>query len=471
MGEASIPLFQPLFNRSVRVVPSSRALTEDAGALLLREASRRLGLDALLGTLPDARDEAHVTYSLPELVRTRVLMLAQGWADQGDATNLRQDAAFRLAVSDASGDAPLAAESHLASQPTLSRAQHMLAGEAETGALDRILRTLGLRRIRVAEPKRRRLVLDIDTLPMETHGHQDGASYNTHYGCTCFQPLIVFAETGDLLAVRLRPGGNPTAEESADFLAEVIDAARAEGFTDVCVRMDCGFANGHMMRMLDARRVKFITRLRTGAALKERTETWYDRTLAGWRAQPSADGEPRTATYEVWERAQKSGPIRRIIAVAVEPSPGELFGKRFFLCTSFARREGGSLELLTFYRQRGTGETYIGEFVRETVPSLRAVSRGGPPGAVTMRDNNVAVLFAALAYELVHHLRRGIERKLGEGWSICRVRERILKAATSVVHHARQVVFRLCPTKLALWEAIADTICPGAQLGLEVASR
>lgn len=88
-----------------------------------------------------------------------------------------------------------------------------------------------------------------------------------------------------------------------------------------------------------------------------------------------------------------------------------------------------------------------------------------------MRDNNVAVLFAALAYELVHHLRRGIERKLGEGCSICRVRGRILKAATTVVHHARQVVFRLCPTKLALWGAIADTICPGAQLGLEVASR
>ena len=58
----------------------------------------------------------------------------------------------------------------------------------------------------------------------------------------------------------------------------------------------------------------------------------------------SADGEPRTATYEVWERAQKSEPIRRIIAVAVEPSPGELFSERFFLCTSFVRREGGSLD-------------------------------------------------------------------------------------------------------------------------------
>jgi hypothetical protein len=471
MGEVTVPLFQPSFNRSVRVVASPVALTEDAGALLLREASRRLGLDALLGALPDTRDAALVTYSLAELVRTRVLLLAQGWGDQGDATSLRQDAAFRVGVSDAAGDTPLAADAHLASQPTLSRMQHMLSSDAGTKALDQVLRTVGLRRIRAAEPKRRRLVLDIDTLPIETHGHQDGASYNTHYGCTCFQPLIVFAETGDLLAVRLRPGGNPTAEESAAFLAGVIDAAKAEGFAEVCVRMDCGFANGHMMRMLDGRGVKFITRLRTDRALKKRTETWYDRTLAWWRAHPSPDGEPRVETYEVWERAQKSGPVRRIIAVAVEPSPGELFGKRFFLCTNFARREGGSRVLLRFYRQRGTGETYIGEFVRETVPSLRAVSRGGPPGSVTMRDNNVAVLLAALAYELLHHLRRGVEKKLGEGWSICRVRERILKVATSIAHHARQVVFRLCPTKFALWEAIAGAVCPDAQLALEVTSR
>ena len=305
---------------------------------------------------------------------------------------------------------------------------------------------------------------------METHGHQDGASYNSHYGCTCFQPLIIFAETGDLLAVRLRPGGNPTAEESFEFLAEVIDAALAEGFSKICVRMDCGFANGHIMRELDARGVKFITRLRTTDALKNRTEGWYQRTLAEWQANPAADGVPRTRTYEMWERAHKAGRVRRIIAVAVGPSPGELFGKRFFLCSSLARAEGGSHELLLFYRQRGTGETYIGEFVRETVPSLRAVPRGGPEGSVAMRDNNVAVLLAALAYELLHHLRRGIERKLGVGWSICRVRERILKVATSVVHHARQVVFRLSPTKLAVWEAIADAICPQAQLALEVAS-
>lgn len=48
MGDGQVSLFRPTFNRSVQVIASTAALTEDAGALLLREASRRLGLDRLL---------------------------------------------------------------------------------------------------------------------------------------------------------------------------------------------------------------------------------------------------------------------------------------------------------------------------------------------------------------------------------------------------------------------------------------
>ena len=469
MGEVRRPLLGLSFNGSVKVTRSLSPLTEDPGTLLLREASRRLGLDALLDALPDSRDPDHITYRLPELVRTRVLMLAQGWEDLGDATALRHDPAFRTAVSDRAGAGVVDDDVTLASQPTLSRMQHMLASEAGTKALDYSLRTLGLRRIRSAEPRRGRLTFDMDTLPVEVHGRQDASSYNTHYGCTCFQPLILFSETGDLLATRLRGSANPTAVEAFEFLAPVLDAAVAEGFEHLCVRMDCGFANAFIMRELEKRRVKFITRLRNTPALHRRCEDWYQRQVRAWRESPAADGKPRTATYEIWERAQKAGPVRRIIAVTVEPARGELFDKRFYLCTNFSRREGGSLKLLTFYRQRGTAETYIGEFVREMVPSMRAVPRGKHPGAVTIRDNNVALLLGALAYELVHHLRRGIEKKLDEGWSIARVRERILKVATSVVRHARNIVFRLCPTKATLWEALVDAVAPDAQLALEVA--
>ena len=468
MGEAQVALFQPDFNRSVRVVESNTVLTEDAGALVLRQAARRTGLDARLALLPDTRDPDYTTYSIAELVRTRVLLLAQGWGDQGDANTLRYDPTFRLSVSDRAGEAPLDAESHLASQPTLSRMQHMLASDEGTLALERTLCGQALDRIQRAEPQRRRLVIDIDTTPIEVFGHQDGSSYNSHYHCTCFQPLIAFSDTGDLLAVRLRPGANPTAEDASDFLSSVLDAAEARGY-DVVVRMDAGFANAHMMRELDRRRVRFVTRLPSKPNLHTRTEEWYQRMRAIWEADPAPKGKPRTATHEFWERTQKSGRVRRIIAVAVEPSPGELFGKRFYLCTNLARPEGGSAEILAFYRKRGTAETYIGEYKREVVPSLRAVPRGTKPGTVTIRDNNVAAALAGLAYNLLHAVRVAVAATTSEGWSIGRVREQVLKVATQVIRHARRIVFRISSTKAALWGALGDLVCDGVVATGEVA--
>ena len=307
MGEAQVALFRPDFNRSVRVVEADTVLTEDAGALPLRQASRRTGLDARPALLPDTRDPLYTTYSIAELVRTRVLLLAQGWADQGDANTLCYDPAFRLSVSDRAGETPLGADTHLASQPTLSRVQHALATDEGTLALERTVCGQALDRIQRAEPKRRHVVIDIDTTPMEVFGHQDGSGYNSHYHCTCFQPLMAFSDTGDLLAVRLRPSANPTAEAAFDFLAPVIDHAEARGLT-VIVRMDAGFANAHMMRELDRRRVRFVTRLLSKAALHARTEEWYQQTLREWAAKPAPDGEPRTATDEASARwSRRSG--------------------------------------------------------------------------------------------------------------------------------------------------------------------
>ncbi len=62
-----------------------------------------------------------VTYPLADLLRTSLLLLGQGWRDQDDADALRYDAGLRLAASGARGTTPLSDETHLASQPTLSR--------------------------------------------------------------------------------------------------------------------------------------------------------------------------------------------------------------------------------------------------------------------------------------------------------------------------------------------------------------
>ena len=102
-------LLRPTFNGSLRIEGRPERLTGDAGAIVLRETMDRLGMIEWLGErLQDPRNPELITHPLSELMRTEFIRLAQGWRDQDDADHLRDDGAFRVAVSDRRGISPLA---------------------------------------------------------------------------------------------------------------------------------------------------------------------------------------------------------------------------------------------------------------------------------------------------------------------------------------------------------------------------
>ena len=73
MGEAQEWLFEPTFNRAVKVCASDDRITSDAGLILLREADHRLGLTEWLAQqLADPRRQDLIRYQLVELLRERV---------------------------------------------------------------------------------------------------------------------------------------------------------------------------------------------------------------------------------------------------------------------------------------------------------------------------------------------------------------------------------------------------------------
>ena len=77
MGESQGWLFEPTFNRSVKVRASDDRITSDGGLLLLREADHRLGItEWLAGRLHDPRRQDLIRYQLVELLRERVYALA-----------------------------------------------------------------------------------------------------------------------------------------------------------------------------------------------------------------------------------------------------------------------------------------------------------------------------------------------------------------------------------------------------------
>lgn len=64
MGEAQVNLFEPEFNRSIKVQATDQRLTSNAGVILLRDAEHRLGLiDSIAKNILDPRDPRRIRYA------------------------------------------------------------------------------------------------------------------------------------------------------------------------------------------------------------------------------------------------------------------------------------------------------------------------------------------------------------------------------------------------------------------------
>ena len=87
---------QPSFNRSIHIEALPTHLSIDNGALVLRQLlddNRILDwVDAHFDAhFQDLRNQDQITHPLPELLRTQILLMAQGWSHPDDPDALRED--------------------------------------------------------------------------------------------------------------------------------------------------------------------------------------------------------------------------------------------------------------------------------------------------------------------------------------------------------------------------------------------
>lgn len=218
------------FNRSIRIGSRRDRITGDSGALTGRELLKRSRVVRFLAKgLPDKRDGRRIRHSQRRLARTLLLLAGQGRRDHGDATELRDDPALRLATGDRAGTAPLGKDGRLPSQPTLSRRVAAWSVKEGVEVLREGLQRLAGWRLKAMGGWRRpkTLVIDIDSLPVEVHGEQPGSAWNGYYHRRVYHPIVASAgETGDILDLRLREGQVHTADGGLEFVLEVL--VRAE---------------------------------------------------------------------------------------------------------------------------------------------------------------------------------------------------------------------------------------------------
>lgn len=459
MGEVQGTLFGLEFNRSVRIEGRPERLTAEAGVLLMRELAGALDLPGLVARhLSDPRDGTRVRHPWVELVLTRLLALAQGWTDQNDVGLLRDDPAFRLAVSTRRGEGPLRTPrgrepEGLCSQPTLSRLQAALSLGENRDGLGVILRSLA----RPFLQGRPELTVDLDSLPCEVHGHQEGSAYNGHYGICCYHPLVATVLGRFFLGARLRPGKAHTADGGLDFVLPLLDWLRT--FTPrVWLRADAGFPAPAFLQSLEAAAVPYVCRIRGNATL-DRLARPHLRRPPG---RPPAGG--RTWLHELRYRAASWPRDRRVVLVVVERADEQqsLFLDHFFLLTSASPDEEGAPALLERYRARGKAEADFGDFNSALSPHLSSAQRTKSHYRERILDEPAVPHDAFAANEAELLLRLAAANLLAAGAELAhlpgdprpsrqRFRQQVLKTAARVLLGQRRVTVVIPAARAPLW--------------------
>ena len=92
--------------------------------------------------------------------------------------------------------------------------------------------------------------------------------WNGHYECTCYHPLFVFNQFGDLERCALRPGNVHSADRCEGVLPVL---ARYRGkVSRIYFRADASFANPDVYEFLETERIKYAFRLPANHVLQER---------------------------------------------------------------------------------------------------------------------------------------------------------------------------------------------------------
>jgi hypothetical protein len=287
----------------------------------------------------------------------------------------------------------------------------------------------------------KRVVLDMDSSVSPTHGDQEGSVWNGHFGCTCFHPVFVFNQFGDLERCALRPGNVHSADGWETVLRPVV--ARYQGTaTRIAFRGDAAFAQPSMYEYLESAGIEYAIRLPSNQILQAEITHLLKRPVG--RPAHYVQRFYKSFRYQAasWTRP------RRVVA-KVEWHFGELFPRVGFIVTNL---RNSSKNVVAFYNKHGTCEQWIKEgkcAIKWTRLSCRSFSA-----------NAVRLQLHALAYNLGNFLRTlAIPEAIAE-WSLTTLREKLIKIGAKVVSHGRYVAFQMAEVAIPrqLFAAITQRI-------------
>src|SRR5277367_1388422 len=417
-GEADRGALRLDFDRRLMLRFRGSVITSDGGLLAYRELDDALALTASGGErLAEVRTGKNRRHLLVGLLRQSVFGRLAGYEDVNDAGRLCRDPAMRWVVDDRAITGCAASASQMGRFETkwLSRHENLAAFADLPGQW-------------IDEVYQRRppmmIVLDMDSSESPTYGEQEGSAYNGHFGCTCYHPLFVFNQLGDVERCALRSGNVHSADGWRMVLEPVV--ARYRGTVKrLYFRGDAAFANPEMYEFLEAEGIGYTIRLPANRVLQEKIGYLLKRPVG----RPPHEVRRYYASFRY--RAQSWKKPRRI-AAKVEWHPSELYPRVGFIVTNLARP---AERVVAFYNQRGTAEQWIKEG-KGAIKWTRLSCR-------TFAANAVRLQLHALAYNLGNFMRTLAMPDPIREWSLTSLREKLVKIGAKVVSHGRYVTFQM----------------------------
>jgi len=389
------------FLREVQADFAGGTISSDGGALLLREAERRLNLlNRFADCFQDERNPDYVAHSLPEMIRQRVYGLVLGYEDLNDHEQLRHDPVLALLA----GKEKMGEEA-LAGKSTLNRLE--LGGNKpqapnryrkifyEEAAIDRLLVQVFVESYPQAPQE---IVLDLDVTDLALHGHQEGRFFHGYYDSYCYLPLYIFCGP-HLLGVRLRPANQDASAGCKEEVQRIVGQIRQRWpQTQIILRADSGFCREELMSWCEQQeKVQYVLGFARNSKLRELIEPQ----MAQATDQAKQKGQPVRVFTEflyatvsgTWSRQ------RRVVAKAEYLDDKE---NPRFVVTSLPAQSFPAQKLYEeLYCARGDMENRIKEQF-----SLFA----GRVSTESLRANQLRIYLSAIGYVLLQGLRRlGLE--------------------------------------------------------------
>ena len=469
MGESKPGCLRVVFDRRLKLEFHGSKITSDAGLLAYRELDDALGLTEMAeGVFHDSRTGKNGWHGMTGQFRQSVFGRLGGYDDVNDADRLGRDPAMRWIV----GGKAIERQAASTSQMGRFETERLATDENVEALVD--MNGVWIDKVHDRHPPKM-IILDMDSSVSPTHGEQEGTAYNGHFGCTCYHPLFLFNQFGDLERCSLRPGNVHSADGWRNVLEPVVMRYK-ERKVRLYFRGDAAFASPEIYEYLEAEGLLYVIRLKANAILQRniahlltrpvgrppdhvrRFHASFSYQAGSWNKKRRVVAVIRLKANAILQRniahlltrpvgrppdhvrrfhasfsyqAGSWNKKRRVVA-KVEWHPGELVPRVGFIVTNLSRP---TKRVVAFYNHRGTAEQHIKEG-KNAINWTRLSCR-------KFRNNAVRLQLHALAYNLGNFMRTLALPKEVEHWSMTTLRDKLVKIGAKVVRHGRYVTFQL----------------------------